>query len=94
MFCVRGSQEMDALRKPLYTAEKNAAPASVCVTGGTGYIAGVIIKRLLAMGMTVHATVRDPDNQAKLSHLLPLPGASSRLRLFKVRYSCGQVHRQ
>jgi NmrA-like family len=74
----------DGLRKPLYNAEKLATPATVCVSGGTGYIAGAIIKRLLAMGMTVHATVRDPDNKDKLEHLLSFPGAASRLKFFKV----------
>eukprot|EP00884_Botryococcus_braunii_P020637 jgi/Botrbrau1/7257/Bobra.0021s0038.2 len=73
----------DGLRKPLYDGEKHAAPATVCVTGGTGYIAGAIIKRLLAMGMTVHATVRDPDNQSKLAHLQRFPGAAARLKYFK-----------
>lgn len=32
---------------------------TVCVTGGTGYIAGELIKQLLAKGWTVHTTVRD-----------------------------------
>lgn len=41
----------------------------VCVTGATGYVAGWIVKRLLDEGLTVHATVRDPDNAKKLAHL-------------------------
>ena len=41
----------------------------VCVTGATGYVAGWIVKRLLEEGLTVHATVRDPDNAGKLAHL-------------------------
>ena len=32
---------------------------TVLVTGGTGYIAGEIVKQLLAKGWTVHTTVRD-----------------------------------
>lgn len=32
---------------------------TVLVTGGTGYIAGELIKQLLAKGWTVHTTVRD-----------------------------------
>ena len=72
------------LRKPLYDIEATAQPATVCVTGGTGYIAGAIIARLLAAGHTVHATVRDPGNEKKLAHLKSLPGAESRLRFFKV----------
>ena len=31
-----------------------------CVTGGTGFIAGYLIKALLQQGHTVRATVRDP----------------------------------
>ncbi len=41
----------------------------VCVTGATGYVAGWVVKRLLEEGLTVHATVRDPNNEAKLAHL-------------------------
>lgn len=41
----------------------------VCVTGATGYVAGWIVKRLLEEGLTVHATVRDPNNETKLAHL-------------------------
>lgn len=41
----------------------------VCVTGATGYVAGWIVKRLLDEGLTVHATVRDPNNDQKLAHL-------------------------
>lgn len=41
----------------------------VMVTGATGYIAGVLVKRLLAEGLTVHATVRDPDSTNKLQYL-------------------------
>ncbi|CAM6107193.1 unnamed protein product [Calypogeia fissa] len=32
----------------------------VCVTGGTGYIASNIVRRLLHLGYTVRATVRNP----------------------------------
>jgi hypothetical protein len=73
------------LRKPLYEAESSARSATVCITGGTGYIAGAIIKRLLAMGMTVNATVRDPTDEKKLAHLKVMPGAATRLHFFKVQ---------
>ena len=73
------------LRKPLYDIEEAAEPATVCVTGGTGYIAGAIIARLLASGHTVHATVRDPGNEKKLQFLKSLPGADLRLKFFKVK---------
>lgn len=39
------------------------------VTGATGYVAGWIVKRLLAEGLTVHAPVRDPENPEKLKYL-------------------------
>ncbi len=41
----------------------------VMVTGATGYVAGWLVKVLLDEGHTVHATVRDPGNEAKLRHL-------------------------
>ncbi len=72
------------LRKPLYEIERAAEPTTVCVTGGTGFIAGAIIARLLAAGHTVHATVRDPSSQTKLEYLKSLPGAETRLHFFKV----------
>ncbi|MDA7459356.1 hypothetical protein N8850_06300 [Planktomarina temperata] len=33
------------------------------VTGGTGFVAGWIIKQLVAAGVNVHATVRDPSDK-------------------------------
>lgn len=41
----------------------------VLVTGATGYVAGWIVKGLLEQGITVHAAVRDPENEKKLAHL-------------------------
>ena len=55
----------------------------VLVTGGSGYIAGWIIKYLLEAGITVRATVRDTGLPDKVTHLNDLaetlPG---KLRLF------------
>lgn len=55
--------------------------APVMVTGATGFVAGWIVKQLLDAGVTVHATVRDPQNVEKLRHLNGIaeqsPGALS-----------------
>ncbi|KAL3741905.1 hypothetical protein ACJRO7_017391 [Eucalyptus globulus] len=40
-----------------------------CVIGGTGFVASVLIKLLLEKGYAVNTTVRDPDNQKRVSHL-------------------------
>jgi dihydroflavonol-4-reductase len=44
----------------------------VLVTGATGYIAGVLIRQLLELGVNVHATVRDPSKTSRLQPLLDL----------------------
>lgn len=41
----------------------------VCVTGGSGFVGSHIVDRLLARGHRVRATVRDPDNADKTTHL-------------------------
>ena len=41
----------------------------VLVTGATGYVAGQIIKDLLAAGVSVHAAVRDPSREDKVQYL-------------------------
>ena len=58
--------------------------APIMVTGGTGFIAGWIIKFLLEEGLSVHATVRDPGNQEKVAHLEAMAGSSpGQLHMFK-----------
>ncbi|KAI3449982.1 hypothetical protein Pfo_006647 [Paulownia fortunei] len=59
------------------------ATKTVCVTGGSGYIASWLIKDLLQRGYTVKASVRYPDDPKKTHHLLSLDGAKERLTLFK-----------
>lgn len=41
----------------------------VMVTGATGYVAGWLVKKLLEEGRTVHAAIRNPNNEAKIAHL-------------------------
>uniref|UniRef100_A0A2P2JKB3 Cinnamoyl-CoA reductase n=3 Tax=Rhizophora mucronata TaxID=61149 RepID=A0A2P2JKB3_RHIMU len=54
----------------------------VSVTGGSGYIAAWLVKRLLQSGYVVKATVRDLNDSNKTAHLLALDGAEERLHLF------------
>ena len=57
--------------------------APVMVTGATGYVAGVLVKRLLDEGLTVHAPVRNPGNKKKLSYLNQIaPAAPGTIRYF------------
>ncbi|KAF5198069.1 Anthocyanidin reductase ((2S)-flavan-3-ol-forming) [Thalictrum thalictroides] len=53
-----------------------------CVTGGTGYMASLLIKCLLQKGYTVNTTARDPDNLEKITHLLEL-GNLGELKIFR-----------
>ena len=48
----------------------------VLVTGGTGYVAGWVVARLLEEGLTVHATVRDASNTDRLAYLQALADRS------------------
>ena len=45
-----------------------------------GDVAGELVKQLLAAGVSVHAAVRDPSNEAKVAHLKAMGG---NLKLFK-----------
>lgn len=58
------------------TIMKIDTSSPVLVTGGTGYLAGVLIKALLAEGLTVHATVRDPLKTERLQYLKDVADAS------------------
>ncbi|KAI3444688.1 hypothetical protein Pfo_001353 [Paulownia fortunei] len=56
---------------------------TVCVTGGTGFVASWLIMRLLQNGYSVKTTIRtDPDSKKDISYLTNLPGASDRLQIF------------
>ncbi|KAL3681253.1 hypothetical protein R1sor_024209 [Riccia sorocarpa] len=55
----------------------------VAVTGANGYVASWLVKVLLEQGYHMRGTVRNPDDTAKVGHLLELPGAKERLTLHK-----------
>ena len=44
----------------------------IAVTGANGYIGSHVVKQLLLRGYRVRAIVRDPSNNAKVSHLKSL----------------------
>lgn len=52
----------------------------VCVTGGSGFLGSWCVAQLLEKGYTVHATTRSAK---KAAHLLKLPGAAERLKIFE-----------
>ncbi|KAL7264239.1 hypothetical protein ACSBR1_002236 [Camellia fascicularis] len=56
----------------------------VCVTGGSGYIGSWLVSLLLRRGYTVHATVKQLNDEKETKHLQALEGAESRLRLFQM----------
>ncbi|CAB9517925.1 Anthocyanidin reductase ((2S)-flavan-3-ol-forming) [Seminavis robusta] len=56
----------------------------VLVTGGTGYVAGVLISQLMDKGLTVHTTVRDPSKKDRIQHLQDLAAKSrGSIKFFK-----------
>ncbi|MCG8668031.1 MAG: NAD-dependent epimerase/dehydratase family protein [Pseudomonadales bacterium] len=64
-----------------YTPETGSP---VLVTGGNGYIASWLVKKLLDRGFDVHATVRNPQDNHKVGHLLKMAeSAKGKLTLFK-----------
>ncbi|KAL2557232.1 NAD(P)-binding Rossmann-fold superfamily protein [Forsythia ovata] len=56
----------------------------VCVTGGSGYIGSWLVRLLLERGYTVHATVKDLNDEKETKHLEDFEGAKSRLQLFQM----------
>lgn len=60
------------------------AEKPILVTGASGYLGSWIVKKLLDLGHTVHATVRDPSKAASVAHLEKIAAQSTGvLRLFK-----------
>ncbi|KAL0309311.1 UNVERIFIED_CONTAM: putative anthocyanidin reductase [Sesamum radiatum] len=56
---------------------------SVCVTGGAGYIASSLVKKLLGEGYIVHATLRNLNDSTKVPLLRSFLWAEERLKLFE-----------
>jgi dihydroflavonol-4-reductase len=54
----------------------------ILVTGGSGYIAGVLIRQLLAAGWQVNTTVRDLAREPALRQLLGVKPGDDQLRCF------------
>lgn len=64
--------------------KKSLNEKPVVVTGANGYVAGWVVKLLVDEGFTVHATVRDPDNEDKTSYLAALAqDAPGNIRFFR-----------
>ncbi|XP_024985441.1 uncharacterized protein LOC112521044 [Cynara cardunculus var. scolymus] len=81
---IESLKEKKFLKTELIVPEKmSGAGKTVCVTGGSGYIASCLVKLLLERGYSVKASVRYPNNPTKTDHLLKLDGAKERLHLFK-----------
>lgn len=57
------------------------SPPRILVTGGSGYIAGVLIRQLLAAGWQVHTTVRDLAREPALRELLGADAGDAREQL-------------
>jgi dihydroflavonol-4-reductase len=51
---------------------------TILVTGGSGFIAGYLIRQLAAEGWTVHATIRSLDKQSRVRALIGMPEAQLR----------------
>jgi dihydroflavonol-4-reductase len=58
------------------------APATVLVTGGTGYLARWCISELLGGAYTVHTTVRNPAGERDLGSQFPAAQETGQLRVF------------
>ncbi|KAL5220870.1 hypothetical protein ABZP36_025583 [Zizania latifolia] len=64
--------------------DSGAGSGLVCVTGGSGFIGSWLVRLLLDRGYTVHATVKDIQDEGETKHLQALDGAGTRLRLFQM----------
>ncbi|TXG74431.1 hypothetical protein EZV62_003010 [Acer yangbiense] len=65
-------------------AEMSNQNGVVCVTGGSGCIGSWLVRLLLDRRYTVHATVKNLNDDKETEHLRALEGADTRLRLFQI----------
>ncbi|XP_066310134.1 phenylacetaldehyde reductase-like [Miscanthus floridulus] len=56
----------------------------LCVTGASGFIGSWLVRCLLDRGYTVHATVKNLQDEGETKHLQAMGGADTRLRLFQM----------
>ncbi|WRX10691.1 NAD-dependent epimerase/dehydratase - like 8 [Theobroma cacao] len=74
---------LERAKKELKYRKMEEGKGAICVTGGTGYIASWLIKKLLEEGYSVHTTIRvDPENKKDISFLTSLPRSTERLKIF------------
>ncbi|CAN1266552.1 Phenylacetaldehyde reductase [Linum perenne] len=64
--------------------ESSNGGESVCVTGGSGCIGSWLVSLLLDRGYTVHATVKNLNDEKETKHLLALKGAEALLHLHQI----------
>ncbi len=70
-------------RVVLTPLEKEGPKKICCVTGATSMVGSHVVRRLLRIGHTVHAPVRNLDEE-KIGFLKAMPGAKECLKIFKV----------
>ncbi|KAK1357847.1 hypothetical protein POM88_051103 [Heracleum sosnowskyi] len=64
---------------------KDSKEKTVCVIGGCGFIGSWLVRLLLDRGYTVHATVKDLNDENETKHLKALEEHEShRLRIFQI----------
>uniref|UniRef100_A0A0D9V7C5 NAD-dependent epimerase/dehydratase domain-containing protein n=1 Tax=Leersia perrieri TaxID=77586 RepID=A0A0D9V7C5_9ORYZ len=76
----RSSKKMAAIGD----SSAGGGAGTVCVTGGSGFIGSWLVRLLLDRGYTVHATVKNLQDEGETKHLEALDGANTRLRLFQM----------
>ena len=66
------SEQLMYLVSPKINFMKIDKTKAVLVTGANGYVASWLVKKLLEEGITVHAAVRNSEDEEKMKHLLKM----------------------